>query len=297
MSWLLNFGNRRSEATLHVRCCRSARWITGGTLLVVLCFNASVLAGTPKTANTTKESDKQFNKLLAEVKAKVGGEQTLNQYKSKFMGLSRNELRFMHEVCKLRRSQFDAIKTDVDRTALRIALDAASTELAMNRGGGRRAQRKTPDVYKKLEDGLMRAAKTHLTEVQARAYCEELEARRQFRKEADAGMLLGFMDPELRLTDEQRNKLLPHLVKAWTPDWEQNLSIMEGNGLRFMPQIPNQEFRKLLNEKQKEIFSTFGQSGTIFFGMHVHQFPDVDLNAKPLADELLFEPEVEEGIQ
>ena len=236
----------------------------------------------------------ELKKLEAEVKGKPGGKQSLKQYRQRMEGLTREELRFMHELVNLRRSQFDAIKPDVDRTTLRVALEAAKIELVMNQGWNGQPP-KPPHVYKMIEDGMIQAAKKCLTDEQAATYCEELEARQLFRKEAEAGLILGYIDAELRLTDTQRKKLMPCLVKAWAPNWEQHLSIIEGNGLQYLPKLPKNEFRKVLTKKQDEIFrSVANVNHNFFMGMNAHQFPAVNRNARPLVEELDFAPEVDE---
>ena len=240
------------------------------------------------------EESAKLKKLEAEVKGKPGGKQSLKQYHQRMEGLTREELRFMHELVNLRRSQFDAIKSDVGRTALRAALEAAKIELVMNQGWNGQPP-KPPHVYKMIEDGMMRAARKHLGDEQAATYCEELEARQLFRKEAEAGLMLGYIDAELQLTDEQRKKLMPCLVKAWAPNWEQHLSIIEGNGLQYLPKLPKSEFRDVLTKKQDAIFrSVANVNHNFFMGMNAHQFPDIDRNAKPLEEELDFAPEMGE---
>lgn len=246
----------------------------------------------------SNQDENELKKLEAEVKAKPGGKQTLKRYQPKFEAVAREEFRFMHEVCDLRRSQFDAIKPSVNRITLRVALEATKMDVAMNQGGWRGQPPQPPPVYKMLEDALMEAAKQFLTESQATSYCEEIEARQLFRKEAEAGLLLGYIDRELHLTDEQRTKLIPCLVKAWTPNWEQHLQIVEGNGLQYLPQLPKHEFRKVLDEKQNAVFKSATRVNHSFFmGMQMHQFPEGDQNAKPLEEELVFAPEVGEETQ
>lgn len=243
------------------------------------------------------EESSKLKQLEADVVGKPGGKQSLKNYQQRMEGLTREELRFMHELVALRRSQFDAIEPEAKQIARRVALEATKIELLMNQGwNGQPPQ--PPHVFKMIEDRLMWAAKKYLTSEQSATYCNEIEARQLFRKEAEAGLMLGYIDTELRLTDDQRRKMMPSMVKAWTPHWQQHLSVIEGNGLQFLPKLPKKEIGEVLTKRQNEIFRSVANGNSSFFvGIHANQFPAVDHNAKPLAEELDFAAEIDKETQ
>ena len=65
------------------------------------------------------------------------------------------------------------------------------------------------------------------------------------------------------------------------------------NGNRFLPQLPNAEIKKVLNEEQRLVFNSIQQHNSVFFGnpwgaMRNNQR---QVNEQPLEEELEFAPE------
>ncbi len=242
-------------------------------------------------APVNADPDSAADELEKKLKKKPAGEQTAKRFKSQIGAITRSELVFMHDVCELRRSQFDSIRVKADAATRLVALKAASVEIAMHNGWDGR-QPKTPDVNGTIETALLNAAEKYVDQRQLKLYQDEIRTRQSFRKEAEASVILGYIDRELMLTAKQREALLPSLVKAWKSDWSERLGVMEGNGIQFLPAIPKSEIRKHLEPLQKQLFdSAFKQSHSVFFGMQMHNLPRDIKGLPPLEEVLEFAPE------
>jgi|GEM_PF-4253133 len=242
-----------------------------------------------KLGGVTEENVK---KLEEAVNKNRNAKAHLKQFEPRFKQFVQAELRLVHDVCKLKRSQFDSIKTAADLAGRACALEAAQYQAGMENGfGGRQADH--PNPYVLVEDTLIAAVQKTLPEKLAEEYEQEIEARRSFEKVADAEKIISCLDKDLALSPDQRAAMVKPIADAWKYKWKSNLQVMEHNGNQYLPNIPKTAIKKLLTEEQRTRFATMSRHGNVFFGMQLNDLPQMNGKLAKLEEELEFAPEDE----
>lgn len=230
--------------------------------------------------------------LEDKIKKKPSGKQYLKRYAPKFDTMRRGELRFIHDVCNLTRSEFVKVRQDVELVKKRALLEVVQYQMSIEQGWNGQPP-KHPDIEGLFESGLTRAVEKHLSADQLADYRSEIEARQSFRKLADAEVIIAALDRDLHLTPKQRGEIVEPILEAWQSKWKQNIQLLANNGNRYLPKLPKSKIQKFLTTKQKTAFSSVGQYGSSFFGMQIDLPQENQADNDDLLEELEFAPEEE----
>lgn len=236
-------------------------------------------------ANTDEELDDVEKKLRPQ------GRAMLPQLRPQFDSICREELRFVHTVCNLKRSEFDAIARVARRTCRKALLQTVKVQVRMQQGWNGRNPPIYPNTQGMMEAALLKAVDDELSEARAASYRQEVLARQAFRREAGVESIVASLDRQLVMSPNQRADVLEPISEAWEDDWQRNVEMLV-NGNNYMPRLPNEQIRKALSPEQRTVFSSIPQNATFFsgqpFGMAwVRGKP----KAKKLEDELQFAAE------
>ena len=158
-------------------------------------------------------SNDELDKL--EKKLKRAGQQHLQQFGPAFEEYARAELRFIHEICHLKKSEFTVLQREANFTSRKALLKTVQIQVQMQDGwrGGQPPQ--YPDVQTMMEESLLRTAEQELSDAQFEGYQDELEARKDFRREAGAETIIANLDTDLLMSADQRGRLVEPLKRSW----------------------------------------------------------------------------------
>ncbi len=230
--------------------------------------------------------DEDFDELDDQTK------QLIKQFQPQYEHICREELRFVHAVCHLKRSQFQKLEEAARLTMRQALIGTAEVQAQMQRGWNGPQPPKYPDVRKWLEDALLSAVKRECSADQAALYEDELQARRDFRREACIELIAASLDRELVMTPRQREQILEVLGEAWRKDWQQSTHLLI-SGNNYFPVLPDGKIQKLLNARQSSHFNGL-QKGANHFAGHpwgIFGVPHQGHRGGPLEEELEFAPE------
>lgn len=185
-----------------------------------------------------------------------------NPLKTIFEEVAVRERAFLSRVCQLsaeQKTQADAVSTELKAEAIKKA--GAGVEAnnrfpqaqVMIRMGNNHVQiEKT--AMSKFRKSLHDKYKTLLTNEQSQAFQDELKARDEFIRRANAECLVTILDLRLSLEPEQVEPLRQALI-GWEEAEDLQLSYyLQENGQGYMPPIPFKFYGKLLNPAQRKIF-------------------------------------------
>ena len=237
-------------------------------------------------------TEENVKKLEEAINKNRNAKAHLKQFEPRFKQLVQAEIRLVHELCPLKRSQFDEIQATANLASRACALEAAQHQAGMENGWqGRRPE--SPNPFELVEDTLIAAVQKTLPPKFASAYEQEIEARRAFEKLADAEKIISSLDKDLALSQEQRIAMVKPIAEAWEYKWKYNLQLIEHNGNQYLPAIPKTEIKKLLTKEQRTRFTSMNRHSNMFFGMQLNDLPQMNGKLAKLEDELEFAPEDE----
>jgi hypothetical protein len=205
--------------------------------------------------------------VIVDAGANLAELQFLEQYRP----LLRTELEFVKKICLPTNEQQLLIAQEGER----ILKDAAKRPNDVVRGvlmlgvRARAAPSNPADLRKQLQEGLAASVKSHLSEVQAALYRDEIEKRAAHRRQIAVRNIVARLDQELALSAAQREKLCESLVSNWNDAWCASLEVfLYGN--EFLPQIPDQFVAPALSDAQKKLWRAMLKSSGVVFGGNVN---------------------------
>ena len=222
------------------------------------------------------ESLEELEKLRKELGKDPNLRGMMPQYKGMFKSQCDAELRLVHLICDLTRSEFTAIEKDARLASMRGLVQICQQQGQMMNGGGvvmaawggapKTSRRLSPN--ERMDKSLSEAVDRELDDARANKYKKEVLARREFKKTAIVEVLTAGFDTLLILTPEQRADVQEVLRGKWKPEWENSSQYLMNNGIRYVPGIPKSEIRKLLTDEQGEVFKSIRwqpQNGVQYF--------------------------------
>ena len=256
----------------------------------------------PKEAYTKNvdEIDKaELDKLEKQLTKDPNLQGMMPHYKMQFKNQCNGELRLMHLVCGLTRSEFLEIEKDAKLASKRGLLSICQQQAKMMQGLGMQAKdQKKLTPNERMEKALLKAAERELDDEQVKLYKSELAERFEFRKESMVEMLATALDSIVILSEEQRPLVIKLFKDEWATEWLNATQYLTNSGIQYVPKIPKNGIRKLLTDEQKEVFKTIRwapQNGVQYFnGFNIFGFGQNQ--QRELKDELEFAPEPNEDV-
>lgn len=189
----------------------------------------------------------------------------IQQFAPQFRPLLRSEAHFLRTICEPTEAQRKALARDGDRVLKDAARQYAEMQQKLMRGQWRGNTQ--PDPRKLIQQGMLAAARAHLTPEQVARYQAEVDRRTEDRKRAAIGLLVAKLDQDLVLTVEQRDKLAEALAQNWSDAWGGALEMYANGNDQYFPMIPEKVVGPLLNKTQKRIWDGSPKTQmNVFFG-------------------------------
>jgi len=208
------------------------------------------------------ETDDELARIEATFLAARRSHSVFKLYNAYFCDVYERELRLLHAVTRLKRSEFDAIdaalKKQIRKTCLSLVQDVLITENA--KFAGWKHENATEDAVGKaiLEtiNELIRLAEVHLDAERAANYRAQIEARREFAKEAMIESMTASLALKFVFSNSQRERV-EHLIRDnWRESWRGYTSSLIDNGVGSMPHFPKDELFAQLRDTQKVFFDS-----------------------------------------
>jgi hypothetical protein len=198
----------------------------------------------------------QANVMVRQVMPNPGVEQYLKnieaQYTRQNQPVLRNELHFLRTICHLSEDQVKKITPEGEKALKATVEKAVAIQRAMMTGGFQQNMI-YPDARKSIQDGLLNAAKAHLSPDQAAVYQAEVATRAAERKQAVIDNLVSKLDVGLVLSADQRVKIAEGLGTHWNESWLQSLESFQYAD-QYMPNLPDNLVSPHLNSTQKAVW-------------------------------------------
>ena len=246
-------------------------------------------------------SDDELDRIEATFAAAERSKNTLGRYKHYFEDVRERELRLMHAVVDLKRSEFDSIDAPLKKKVRLLYLEIVQTilnlQVARQVGWSQMvAEENTVGAaIRQLQDELLRLSSGKLDAKRAARYHEEIKARRDFAKEAMVESIVTSLALNFAFSNSQREQV-EHLVReSWQDSWQVSAQSLLNDGVGGLRDFPKDEFKKLLRESQKVFFDSIAWKPTDRSDFMVRsQVVSRKSGLWNLANELEFAPEVEE---
>jgi hypothetical protein len=223
-------------------------------------------------------------------KADAQRDAQVQQWIQQFRPMLHLELQLVRTACKLTKEQRIAITRDGEQALKDTAKQYAEMQnkVRVLRFG---AQAEPADPRKRIQEGLMKAVKAHLSPDQIARYQDEFEKRTAHRKQVAIRNLIVLLDQNLVLSAEQRDKISESLSLNWDDSWCQSLDIFL-NGNPFCPDLPEKFVVPFLTETQKKAWH--GTPKNQLGGWGGFGFMAVEMFEPPNGEEPKAEPDQED---
>lgn len=222
--------------------------------------------------------------LNARAKAQAGENDAAKEAYNQLLGtIKSRELIFVMRVCKLeaeQRERAEKIGMDLKTEAAKDAKEGQDPmvvngrlmrqgQIRVRMGNGQVMADKS--VVTKFQQKLRDSLRALMTPDQLKIYNEELEAKQQFARRANAECLVAILDHKLSLSPEQTQPLIESLME-WEEADELQLSFyLQQSSENYVPPIPLKFYAKVLNQNQRKIFESAQQ-----VSVQRNQFLDVE---------------------
>ncbi|KLU01520.1 putative signal peptide protein [Rhodopirellula islandica] len=220
----------------------------------------------------TKEAIQEFNVLNRLVAQKVKAEAKQPKPPEFLKPLVNAELSFVHRVCEPTDEQMKAIVESAQE-----AFDEMGDLLFNNarvaqlpRFHGLNGETLNANPIRRIRDDTLDFLPLLLTEKQFQKYKQESSQRERIEREAATDYLVTLLDSKVVLTDVQQRKLRTVFLSEWLDldvEWIGNYA----NNPNFVPVIPSNLLRKVLNTDQQAAWATFQQ---VSMGVMIGQSPE-----------------------
>lgn len=172
------------------------------------------------------------------------------EFTQQFRALLATELRFIDRVCHPSPPERAALEA-AGREGLRLLVeDYAEKQVRMEQWFMRLGNNvEWPDPREGVPAALLKAAEATLAPEVARRYRLALEERAASRKRATILYLVAKIDKKLRLSAEQRRRLVEVVSSSWQDSWSRRLEYLH-YGDDYVPILPEEQVASLLSEGQ-----------------------------------------------
>lgn len=201
------------------------------------------------------KSDAELRKLERELGRHPNMQGMMPQLKSQLNVARDIELRLLHLACHLKRSEFKAIQKEAKTVTLRAQLKVCQDQIGAMQGG-RRGKQVRSDLTTLIEQGMLAIARRKLGQTRSAAYQSEIEARREFRREALIHSMASSLDSQLMFSAQQREEIMQAFRTGWSENWLRCVQYLANHGLQYFPDIPKNAIRRILSNGQQKIFQS-----------------------------------------
>ena len=175
------------------------------------------------------------------------------QYTSRMKPFLQAELVFIQGVCAADRKQYEAIATDANTRFRRAVREYAVAMNGIQQRGMRAGQQSVPQPETLIQKEVAPILKARLSPEQFKRYEKECHDRVDRRKRAVVMNLVVKLDEDLRLTGDQRSKLVEVLTENYQNNWDQWIELIH-HSIHATPNIPQQCLTQVLNEDQQKVW-------------------------------------------
>ncbi|EKK04472.1 hypothetical protein RBSH_00087 [Rhodopirellula baltica SH28] len=222
----------------------------------------------------TKEAIQEFNVLNRLVAPKVKAEAKQPIPPEFLKPLVNAELSFVHRVCEPTEEQMKAIVGSAEE-----AFDEMGDLLANNirvaqlpRFHGLNGETLNANPIRRIRDDTMEFLPLLLTEKQFQKYKQESSQRDRIEREAAVDYLITLLDSKLVLSEIQQRELRTVFLSEW-PSLDVEWINSYLNNPNFVPVIPSNLLRKVLNTDQQTAWASYQQvSMGVMIGQNAEQF-------------------------
>lgn len=208
------------------------------------------------------ENDEELDRIERVFLAAKMSRGFLSHHKTYFEDLLERELRLLHAVVRLKRSEFDPIHAGFKKEIRKAYL--VSVQDVLNRGNANGAgwnhknlgEDEISETITVLQDDLVRFVALELDAERATRYRDEIKARREFAKEAMIESMVASVSLKFVFSDSQRAQLERHIRDHWKESWRGNAATLINDGVGSIEGFPKQELFELLRETQKVFFDS-----------------------------------------
>ncbi|WP_430452551.1 hypothetical protein [Rhodopirellula europaea] len=184
------------------------------------------------------------------------------------------ELSFVHRVCEPTEEQMKAIVESAEE-----AFDEMGDLLANNirvaqlpRFHGLNGETLNANPIRRIRNDTMEFLPLLLTEKQFQKYKQESSQRDRIEREAAVDYLITLLDSKLVLSEGQQRKLRTVFLSEW-PSLDVEWINSYLNNPNFVPVIPSNLLRKVLNTDQQMAWASYQQvSMGVMIGQNAEQF-------------------------
>lgn len=184
------------------------------------------------------------------------------------------ELSFVHRVCEPTEEQMKAIVESAEE-----AFDEMGDLLANNirvaqlpRFHGLNGETLNANPIRRIRNDTMEFLPLLLTEKQFQKYKQESSQRDRIEREAAVDYLITLLDSKLVLSEGQQRKLRTVFLSEW-PSLDVEWINSYLNNPNFVPVIPSNLLRKVLNTDQQTAWASYQQvSMGVMIGQNAEQF-------------------------
>ncbi|WDQ18042.1 hypothetical protein [Rhodopirellula sp. P2] len=232
----------------------------------------ALMARPVSSQELTNEAIQEFNVLNRLLAKEVRAKKEKPKPPEFLKPLMNAELSFVHRVCKPTEEQMQAIVESAQE-----AFDEMGDLLANNarvnqqpRFHGLNGETLAANPYRRIRDDTMDFLPLLLTEQQFQKYKQESSQRERIEREAATDYLVTLLDAKLVLTDVQQRKLRTVFLTGWSDldvEWIGNYA----NNPNFVPVIPSNLLRKVLNSDQQAAWASHQQ---VSMGVMIGQSPE-----------------------
>lgn len=188
--------------------------------------------------------------------------ETLKVCESYFEDTHKNELRFLHSVVNLKRSQFVAIDAELQFASRQAYLELTQNLLNHQNQQGAGWPRHFPEHQSvgqatfRFQDDLLKLASEKLEPDDADRYRDEILARRDFAKEAMIESMTASLAIKFVFSKSQHEQVKQLIRENWRDSWRDNTSTLLYHGVGGVRNFPRRQFFDLLRSNQKVYFES-----------------------------------------
>ena len=171
-------------------------------------------------------------------------------FKKQFQMTLRTELALSLRACRPNPEQRTEIRKAAEKAFVEAGEKWVDIQVQMKRGGNGQS----PNIKEELQQAITATINRLLSADAAAAYKKEVDARIEHRRKTTIQNLVSWVDRNVILTAEQRQKLTAQMEKHWSPNWGNSLEYMQWVDNVF-PNMPAECLDSVLNDNQKKVWT------------------------------------------
>ena len=171
-------------------------------------------------------------------------------FKKQFQTTLRTELVLSLRACRPNPEQRNEIRKAAEKAFEGAGEKWVDIQVQKKRGGNGQ----TPNIKEEVQQAITATVNRLLPADAAAAYKTEVDARIEHRKKTTIQNLVSWVDRNVILSAEQRQKLTAQMAKHWNPNWGNSLEYMQWVDNVF-PNMPAECLESVLNDNQKKVWA------------------------------------------